>query len=377
MRLLFITHYSRFLGANRSLLHLLKGLQAQYGVEVQVLCPENGDFVSELKKAEIPHAVFPFCQAAYTIRSKNLYRYPILWRQYRRETLGVIEQHVRTFAPDAIHSNSSVLRLGADLSERLNIPHVWHIREFGWKDYQLIFPFGLKQTKDHMARAAAVICISDIIRRAWNLEAADNVVTIFNGVGTREQIEKRARKKQDKSRFNLLIIGLLHPQKGQLDALKAIRKLAKSHPHIRLTIAGNGRFLYTNLLKSYTRFFGLGKQVQFTGYVPNPAPLFEASDAVLMCSRNEAMGRVTAEAMSYGIPVIGKDAGATPELIQEGKNGLLYQTIEDLTAKIRQLESDRMACEEMGKTAHTTALKLFTDEQYTQAIYSIFQEVGM
>ncbi|MEZ4921038.1 MAG: glycosyltransferase family 4 protein [Saprospiraceae bacterium] len=373
MKILFITHYSRFLGANRSLLHLIKGLQSNHGAQVRVLCPEPGDFVEELKKANIEHAVIPFCQAAYTIRSKKLYLYPLYYWRYRQKSFESIVQYVRAFDPDAIHSNSSVLRLGADLSDTLQIPHIWHIREFGWKDYRLVFPFGKKQTLRRMALSNAVICISDIIRQGWNLQKAANAHTIYNGVGTNEQIAQRKGNQPDKTTFNLLLIGLLHPQKGQLDGLKALRKLAASHPQIRLSIAGNGRFLYTQILKWYTRFFGLQKQVVFTGYVPNPSSLYQESDVVLMCSRNEAMGRVTAEAMSYGKPVIGKRAGATPELIREGDNGFLYTSIAELAAHIHQLESDRDQCKKMGAFAHKTACAQFTDERYTQAMHVIFK----
>ena len=43
-----------------------------------------------------------------------------------------------------------------------------------------------------------------------------------------------------------------------------------------------------------------------------------------MCSRAEAFGRVTVEAMKLGLPVIGAARGATPELVRDGWNGLLY-----------------------------------------------------
>jgi glycosyltransferase involved in cell wall biosynthesis len=44
-----------------------------------------------------------------------------------------------------------------------------------------------------------------------------------------------------------------------------------------------------------------------------------------MCSKNEALGRVTIEAMSRGTPVIGFDNAGTSEIIKHAYNGFLYK----------------------------------------------------
>jgi glycosyltransferase involved in cell wall biosynthesis len=63
-----------------------------------------------------------------------------------------------------------------------------------------------------------------------------------------------------------------------------------------------------------------------------------------MCSVAEGFGRVTAEFMSWGKPVIGRNSGATPEIVEDGLNGLLYDgTVDGLSsAMIRMMRDDSL-----------------------------------
>jgi len=67
------------------------------------------------------------------------------------------------------------------------------------------------------------------------------------------------------------------------------------------------------------------EQVRFVGFKKEVAEEYHRADAVLMCSRDEGMGRVTVEAMSYGKPVLGYRGGATPELLTDEVDGFLYE----------------------------------------------------
>ena len=52
--------------------------------------------------------------------------------------------------------------------------------------------------------------------------------------------------------------------------------------------------------------------------------MIEQADIGLTCSRNEAFGRTTVEALLMGKPVIGTNTGGTVDLISDGVDGLLY-----------------------------------------------------
>jgi len=382
MRIVFITHYASMFGANRSLLHLIRQLVKAHNIEPLIFCPEPGAFPEACRKEGYRVVVLPFNNAAYTIRSlKKLFLFPWLVRQTRLRWIPILNQEVGSFQPDLIHSNASVVDIGWQLAEHFQLPHLWHLREFGWNDYQLVYPMGKKRTLKHLSEAHGVVCISQTIKTAWSASLPAETLVLYNGIGSKAQLEQRYALSQNKNRetdsaFTFLIIGLLQPSKGQLEALRAFGRLYKTNRNLRLVVAGNGRWLYTRLLKMYTRFKGLNAVVQFTGYVADPSSLYTHADVVLMCSKTEAMGRVTAEAMSYGLPVVGYRGGATPELVDDGRNGMLYDDLEGLQSCMQRLW-DMTASErsQMRRAAYETAVEKFTDEQYAASFYNFARQL--
>ena len=117
--------------------------------------------------------------------------------------------------------------------------------------------------------------------------------------------------------------------------------------------------------------------VTILGYMDDPQPLMERCDLVLMCSRNEAFGLVTLEAMQVGKPVIGTRSGGTLELIKDGFNGLLYTPgdIEELSEKIIYLYDHPEIAQQMGKNGQKLASEKFNPDRYVEEILSIIKHL--
>ncbi len=393
MRILTITHYADLLGANRSLLHLIEGLRER-GATVQVWCPKEGAFTQKLKELGISYRCFPFANAAYSIRSIGFFNFFYKWYKTKRE-LPKVAAWARDFQPDIIHSNSSVVALGALLAENLSIPHVWHIREYGWLDYRLYYLVGRPFMRRHLQRAEAVIAISTSIRKhiqqEYQIAKLDNgqdICKIYNGIGKRQAIEKLGQTASftlnGQSTLIFLIIGLLHPSKNQFQALRAFhlfyQKYTSDNTNLsvpKLQIVGSGRRDYEAQLRRYIQKNNLQNCVEMIDFVAEPAPYYQAASAILMCSPNEAMGRVTAEAMAYKKTVIGYNGGATPELITPNQNGLLYDGSDaDLAEKMHFFaNSDTVFIEKIAKRAQETVLARFTDEVYTAQVWQVFTKI--
>ena len=75
MKILFLSHYGAMLGANRSLLALVSGLQHQ-GVEVMVWCPKYGAFTEALKSKLIPFEVYNYENWAATFLFPSYWKLP-------------------------------------------------------------------------------------------------------------------------------------------------------------------------------------------------------------------------------------------------------------------------------------------------------------
>ena len=103
-----------------------------------------------------------------------------------------------------------------------------------------------------------------------------------------------------------------------------------------------------------------------------PYDVYRDSDAVLMCSRSEAMGRVTVEAMSATLPVIGYDNAGTSELIEHEHTGLLYRgEHQELASAMRRVLSDPGLAQKMGENAWKAARSKFSIEVYSRSVYDI------
>ena len=95
-----------------------------------------------------------------------------------------------------------------------------------------------------------------------------------------------------------------------------------------------------------------------------------------MCSRDEAMGRVTVEAMASGLPVIGHARGGTPELVRDGITGFLYTDgAEALAARMLELVGDLSRAKRMGRGGAEEASKRFTVEGYASEVLAVYRSV--
>jgi hypothetical protein len=138
MKILYIASSASWGGASVALYNLIKGLR-QYGDEVRVLFPYEKDlrFCDELDKIDVPYS---FSKYALTIRpcTRNPLRYAKNVVSMMRDNLAsrkVVDDLIRDFRPDIVHTNVGPLDLALSVCEKYEIPHVWHIREYQDKDF--------------------------------------------------------------------------------------------------------------------------------------------------------------------------------------------------------------------------------------------------
>ncbi|MCC3375589.1 glycosyltransferase family 1 protein [Cohnella sp. REN36] len=119
-----------------------------------------------------------------------------------------------------------------------------------------------------------------------------------------------------------LYAGRLAPEKQTEVAVQAAARFAReTGADVRLVFAGDGP--QTAGIRALAA--KLGVSAVFLGSVPQRElqRWMAASDALLFPSPTETFGNVALEAMACGLPVIAADAGALPDVVQDGANGLL------------------------------------------------------
>lgn len=142
-----------------------------------------------------------------------------------------------------------------------------------------------------------------------------------------------------------VFVGRLSPEKGVETLLQA---WAKVHPPLRLTIIGDGP------LASLLRLPPSG--VQWLGRQPLDIAYKLIGDAAMLIfpsGCHETFGRSIAEAFAKGTPVIASNLGASPEMIDVGRVGLLFEpgNADDLARQITNLTSDPIRLRQMRSAA--------------------------
>lgn len=180
--------------------------------------------------------------------------------------------------------------------------------------------------------------------------------------------------------FLVCNVGSVEPRKGQRELVRTLARHSSDYElPLRLVLVGfrdwaqRAKFLLSlssqeRRVLSPARAFVRQRDL---------SPFYAASDAFVMNTqgiagaRGETFGRVTAEAMLFGLPVLGTSAGGTVEIIKDGETGLLFpigeagQTL--LLDQIRKLATDRKSARRIGAAARSDVLARFRRKSFMAA----------
>lgn len=387
MNILIFSHYTALYGANRSLLNLLKGLKT-YDVKAMVVVPENGDLCRVLSELDIPFIVQKFdkwCGDKNLPFFKRKYSLIGIFKNYQEnrfrkiQNLNNIEelnQKIKDFKPDVIYSNSSVFNFGFLFSRKKNLPHIWHLRE-SQDQYFLNWFDNIKKVNKTFNQSEIILAVSKFLKNYYEEKNnVQDIAVIYNGVLSGKELENIDRRRQEKEVIGDVvvfgIVGLIHPQKGQEEAIKAFAMVNKQYPNTKLLVVGLGD---TNSLEKLSTSLSLDHCIEFWGHISDPFDAYLEMDIALMCSRMEGMGRVTVEAMAAGLPIIGYNEGGTTELIEDNITGLLYEKGSlDLAEKMIILVKDKKRRLAMGEKGRIEFAKKYTSEVYTANFIEILNK---
>jgi len=368
MRVGFIAHSGGLGGAEYCLLELLEGFLKR-GVECFVILPRRGKFVEELKSRKIPHFIIPYtfwCSGPLRV----LLRFAFFPLSLVLST-SLIALKMRHWKVDFVYTNTIMIPYGAFASFLIGRPHIWHIHEFGKNDHNMSFILGEKLSTYLMERLSSRIVVNSYaVQRYYKKRISLKKLHVVY-----YSIRLRKTPTVSKSTKSAVIVGQIKKEKGQIDALHAVLKLLRKRNDVKLYVVGNGKRSYIRKLKKMIPF-DKKRNIIFTGWLDNPFRIMASANVFLMCSRSEAFGRVTLEAMILKKPVIGARCGATPELIKNSFNGLLYTpgNYNELAKKLEYLFDHPQTAKRLGRNGHNLAKQKFTEENYAGRILVILKD---
>ncbi len=161
-----------------------------------------------------------------------------------------------------------------------------------------------------------------------------------------------------------------------LEAWRILLDRSAQPESFRLQIVGDGN-LRPHLEQLAARL-RLGEYVEFVGPVPRSEVVdyLQHAWALVLPSTSEGFGKVIAEAMAAGRPVVASRVGPIPELVDENTTGYLFDPydVQDIAAKLKLLLSDEAQAMAMGRAAQDRA-KAWTEAVYQRRMRELAERV--
>jgi glycosyltransferase involved in cell wall biosynthesis len=171
-------------------------------------------------------------------------------------------------------------------------------------------------------KCAIIVSPSELIKKDLidkNIKAP--VTVISNGIDLR--FFYGSKRSYPTSQPRILHVGRIAPEKNTEEVIRAFVLLKREIPDALLTIVGDGPVLID--LKREASELNVADSINFMGYRSRTdlPQIYHDHDLFVTASAMETQGLVALEAIATGLPAVGVDAFALPELIHHGENGLV------------------------------------------------------
>lgn len=200
----------------------------------------------------------------------------------------------------------------------------------------LFEPNNRKLYRKLFLKANLILVLSEQWRR-WLKEALDiteNVEVLYNPC-------PKVNRRDDIREHNILFAGTIIPRKGYMDLIQAFAKIADKHKDWTVVFAGNGEI---EKAKDAAKNLNVDRQIKFLGWVSGKEKehAFQTASIYCLASDGEGFPMGVLDAWAYGIPCVVTPVGGIPDIVSDGKNGLVFPVgdIDALSNKLEMLISD-------------------------------------
>lgn len=238
---------------------------------------------------------------------------------------------VKKIGPDIVHAQAIPMGLYALLIKKLvKIPYL----VYSHSELHLSKTLKARILKTIVSKLAlrnanAVIALTNNMEEDISRVYDGSILVIPNGVDlnrfdnlNRDSIRKKLGYETNER--VVLYLGNLRPEKGVKYLVESMDMIPQAK-RPRLLIVGDGS--EKRELERTTQRLGLGKYINFAGKVPSQSvpEYMIASDVFVLPSLSEGFPLVILEAMAAGLPIVATRVCGIPEIIENGKNGLLVE----------------------------------------------------
>ncbi len=389
--ILFLDHTPFIGGAELVLAKHIKHLDKSKYKPFVICSPDFPQLIQQYKDAGAK--VFTITYPRY--KTKNPLKLPkSIISIYK--TAKKIKKIAKNINSDLIVTNTARAWLPGTLAaRRLGTNLIWFIRDYTYPRalFRLLIPQadGVTFVSERLQKHYLTRCGCATLSRLTNSIgccscSGDKHRVIYVGTDMHKRIKKLGDGAIRKitTEFNLQennivigFVGRLVEWKGAAVLLEAIRNLKT----IKVLIIGSGTGQEGDIeeeLRDFVKENSLEETVYLTGQRNDVPALLKVMDIFVHPSiEPEPFATTVVEAMQAGVAVIGNTIGGTPEIIEDGKNGLLVppNNPEALAKALQRLIKDEELRTSLAKAGRNKAVSGYTEEIITNQVEELYEEV--
>jgi len=185
---------------------------------------------------------------------------------------------------------------------------------------------------------------------------------------------ERAKLALEPNDFVFGCVARMVPVKRHHDLIEAFTRLASHKAEARLVLIGDGPLEAE--LRSLALQAGIGSRVRFMGARDDVDKLLPLLDAFVLCSATEGMSNSLLEGMAAGLPIIATEVGGNPEVVPDGKAGVLVAPArpDRLAVAMEKIASEPKLARAMGRRARAHVRSNFSEDAMIEAWDRLYQK---
>ncbi|MBT4175149.1 glycosyltransferase family 4 protein [archaeon] len=220
--------------------------------------------------------------------------------------------------------------------------------------------------------ADGLIVLSDYwIKNIKKISQNKNIEILKNPVNVEKISIKNENERNEEE--EILFVGNNWKLKGVYDLIATMPTIIKNNPNIHLNLIGKEepeakKIILDKKMSKYVSCLG-----EITG--DKKWDYYKKATIFVLPSHYESFGIVLLEAMASGVPIIASKTGGIPDLIEDGKNGLLFEprNLKDLSGKIIKLLNDKKLSQIIIKNNLLKVKKNYSTRKVFNELDNIYQ----
>ncbi|MDE6091303.1 MAG: glycosyltransferase family 4 protein [Duncaniella sp.] len=284
-----------------------------------------------------------------------------------------IRNIIKQYRPDIVHTHRYLLKYVAIAVVGLNIKSIVHtVHNIAQKENNLVDRY-INKIIFKCKQAVPVALSKEIqstISEVYNFPV-NELPVVFNGFSIKDVSPKIEYSFKDKIR--IINVGRYTSVKNQLSLIEAVNKLHKENSEIELNIYGDGPLKAE--LNQKIKELKAENYIHENGLTDKVTEKLRESDIFILPSVYEGMPMTIIEAMSLGLPIIASNVGGIPDMIEDGRNGLLCNTnVESIYSSLKLLIENEQLRETLGRGALIQA-EVFSAEQMAKSYVELYNRL--